>query len=153
QGVFTSILGVPPLLPGLISSAELSWAETNVVIPLNNAVRDAAAAHGFNFVSGIAAEFFAHGYAADDHWVVNISESLLNQRGIDGSFHPNGQGQDVYARHIFSTVAPALDINGGAPGWEGFSDTATSLATAGATSVAVGDVNGDGLPDLVVGAN
>ena len=155
-GVFTPILGinVPGIYSGgLISSAELQWAENNVVIPLNNAVHDAAAANGFNVVSGIAAEFFAHGYAADDHWVVNISESLLDQRGIDGSFHPNSQGQDVYARHIFGALAPALDINGSAPNWLGFSTTATALTTAGATSVATGDVNGDGLPDLVVGAN
>ncbi|MFL6033814.1 MAG: FG-GAP-like repeat-containing protein, partial [Gaiellaceae bacterium] len=151
-GVFTDILGFGPL-PGLISSAELRWAENNVVIPLNNAVRAAAAANGFNVVNGIAEEFFAHGYAANDHWVVNISESLANQHGIDGSFHPNGPGQDVYARHIFATLAPVLDVNGGAPGWLGFSDTPTTLTTPDATSIAVGDVSGDGFADIVVGAD
>ena len=78
---------------------------------------------------------------------------MANQRGIDGSFHPNGPGQDVYARHIFATLAPALDINGGAPGWLGFSDTPTTLTTADATSIAVGDVDGDAFDDLVIGAN
>jgi hypothetical protein len=37
--------------------------------------------------------------------------------------------------------------------WRGFAGTATDFTTAKATSVAVGDINGDGFADIVVGSN
>ncbi len=126
-GIYTSIIGIPEIGIGAITPEELEWAHTNVVVPLTAAVHAAAAAHDWHVVSGISDQFVAHGYASDDHWVVQLGESLLSQKDINGSFHPNAKGQDVYARQIFGALAPALGVSGVSAGWLGFSDTPTTL--------------------------
>ena len=128
---------------------------TNVVLPLNAAVQAAAAAsHGWNFVGGIANQFLDHGYAADDNWVVQILESFGSQKDKDGSFHPNGKGQAVYAAQIYQQLAAALGISGGSPNWLGFAASAAqTLTIANATSLASADVDGDNDADLVVGTS
>jgi hypothetical protein len=78
--------GLNDIIPGFqVSAAEESWAYSNVVVPLNNAIHDMAARHGWHLVSGIAAAFLDHGYTAapGDRWVNTAEES----REIEGPYH------------------------------------------------------------------
>ena len=153
-GIFAPILGALEWAGLSITAEELQWANANVVLPLNAGVQAAAALHGWNFVGGIASQFLDHGYAADDHWVVQILESLGSQKDKEGSFHPNGKGQAVYAAEIYKQLAAALGISGGSPNWLGFGTSAAqTLTIANATSLTTADVDGDNDRDLVVGTS
>ncbi|WP_182909305.1 SGNH/GDSL hydrolase family protein [Microbispora sp. H13382] len=92
------------------SADESRWAEAEVVTKLNDVVRAAAARNGWTYVGGPASDFLPHGYCASHaaKWVVTLSESGLGQRGVSGTFHPNGAGQDDYRRRI-SEALTALD--------------------------------------------
>jgi hypothetical protein len=87
---------------------ESTWAYQDVVLPLNERVHDAATAHGWNFVGGIAADFLTHGYCAQDSWVRSIPQSLYQQGNRDGTLHPNFAGHTDMANHLIDAVWPTL---------------------------------------------
>jgi len=72
-----------------IKKLEMEWASNNVVRPLNQAIEANARKHGWNFVSGIAAEFFdgGHGwcslgedqYGAPNNWINRSLQALAMQ--------------------------------------------------------------------------
>lgn len=51
------------------SRDEIDWMVDYAMPRLDDAVRDGAAAAGFNFVDGIQAKFAQHGYCATDNWI------------------------------------------------------------------------------------
>lgn len=91
---------------GLVTDDEATWARGHVVAGLNDAVRAAASAHGWDLVSGIAAQFVDHGYCADDPWVVRLGQSLARQDDEFGAFHPDRAGQEAYGDAIYPHLAP-----------------------------------------------
>lgn len=93
---------------GVISDDEAAWADEYVLANLNQAVRDGAAAHGWRYVGGIAADFERHGYCADEPYVVGIVESLQTQADPFGAFHPNRAGHEVYGRRLGRSLVNAM---------------------------------------------
>jgi Tol biopolymer transport system component len=96
----------------VIDDTEARYAGEEVLGGLNGAVHAAAAAHGWNVVSGIADGFTRHGYCADEHWVVRLGETFAQQDNEFGAFHPNLPGHQLYGRRIVETVAPTLRRGG-----------------------------------------
>jgi hypothetical protein len=98
----------PDLLFG-INEAEAKWAFESIIMPLNDAVRTAAALWGWVYVGGIASEFggaqsehlVAHGYCANAvRWARTFNDSLQCQRNEKGMLHPNPEGHKWYARRL-----------------------------------------------------
>jgi hypothetical protein len=102
------------VVPGLfwfgIGSDKIAWA-TQVEQTLNQLIREKAAAHGWNFVDGIAAAFRGHGYDAPDgqRWIRTATESMQMQgpqtgdtfqdvKQSTGTLHPNLLGQQAIAQ-------------------------------------------------------
>lgn len=97
----------------------------NVWAPaLNQAVKDGAIAAGFEFVSGISADFAKHGMCAADRFV-NTAEDSADKQGNDegdgsvlavlsttGTAHPNAKGYAKYAQRILDKLEPLMDNNG-----------------------------------------
>src|SRR5262249_40137796 len=151
RGNFVPLLGALSFIGLGVDASELQWASTTVVGGMNTAVAEAASRNGWHLVDGINDQFIDHGYMADDHYVVQILESVSNQSDIQGSFHPNGKGQAVYATQITKSVEAGLSISGSAPSWQGFQSVAAqTISTSGTTLVATGDIDNDGLADLVI---
>jgi hypothetical protein len=99
-----------------ITPDELAWLDVNAAGSINQAVADAAAAHGWNAVGGIYGPYATHGYCADDHWVVRIYESLLRQGDPNGVAHPNVAGHRHNGQAIGAALSAALYPDGpGAP--------------------------------------
>ncbi len=83
------------VLTGGISKEEMRWAHHEVVTPLNLAIKRAAEQHGWNYVTGIAAEFYGapeagrpgHGwcvlgndeYGRPNNWINRSTQSLAIQ--------------------------------------------------------------------------
>ncbi len=110
-----SVLGDIPVLPRLgfsITGDEATWASTNMLPSLNAAVASSALNHGWNFVDGILPQFIAHGYCANDHWVVRFRESLAHQGDTNGTIHPNASGHQVYGNAIDGALTAAFYANG-----------------------------------------
>lgn len=109
----TNPLGTIPA----ITPDELAWLDVNAAGSINQAVADAAAAHGWNAVGGIYGPYATHGYCADDHWVVRIYESLLRQGDPGGVAHPNVAGHRHNGQAIVAALTAALypDGPGAAP--------------------------------------
>ena len=132
-----------------IDRDEAEWARNSVIIPLNNAIRDAAERHadkGWHFVTGISEQFARHGYCANDNWVVRPYESarqqgpvwktttswgpifLLELREQKGTMHPNAAGQRAYARQVVKALTAA----------DGPGPSFTASTTSGAIASRVG---------------
>ena len=129
-----------------VTQEEADWAATTVVTGLNAQVRAAAAAHGWTAVTGIGFDFALHGYCADESWFVRLTESFGSQGDPEGSFHPNGRGQNAYAERIvaavrgklgLTTVKPTLPVLDGTPRLDVFN---AALVAPGALKALV-DVN------------
>src|SRR5260370_29715237 len=89
-----------------MTAASWQWSHDGVVVPLNNAVAAAAAAHGWQFVGGIASQFLNHGFCAwteGQNWVVAL-DSLFNQGDINGTAHANHAGQAVYRDALTTAI-------------------------------------------------
>jgi hypothetical protein len=84
----TDPLGV---MPGF-SVGEMGWLDVTAGQGINQAVHDAATAHGWTFVDGIYTSYAPHGYCAENHWVVRAPETLLMQGDHQGIAHPNVSG-------------------------------------------------------------
>ncbi|MBO3746217.1 SGNH/GDSL hydrolase family protein [Streptosporangiaceae bacterium NEAU-GS5] len=70
---------------------------------LNEAIRKAAAAYGWTYVSGVTAAFTGHDYcSASSRWFVSLNESLAWQGAVDGTAHPNHVGQGAFADLILA---------------------------------------------------
>ncbi len=105
-------------IPG-ITLPEIFWADTVVGSTLRNETAAAAAKYQWKFITetGINGQTISsasrkHGYCADNHWVVRIPESLLNQQDHLGSVHPNRQGQEIYKQAIYTQLVQDFYPNG-----------------------------------------
>jgi hypothetical protein len=86
----------------------MTWLDLVAAGSINRAVRDAAAAHGWNAVSGIHAGYATHGYCADNHWVVRVHETFLRQLDPKGMAHPNNAGHSHNAQAILAALTSDL---------------------------------------------
>jgi hypothetical protein len=105
----TATLLTNPLgaLPGL-STDELNWLDVVAAGSINQAGRDAAAAHGWTAVGQIYDAYAPHGYCADDHWVVRLHETFLRQGDEKGAAHPNIRGHTLNGQAILAALMPDL---------------------------------------------
>ncbi len=105
-----------------VDKAELTFARSTFLPGLNNAVRDAAAAHDWHFVGGISDDFAGHGYCvgANDQVeperyirtaaIAEITQgpNPFGRTRTTGTLHPNGRGQRVYRDRILAHVGPRV---------------------------------------------
>ena len=114
-------------LPG-VTEPETAWADMTVAKALHDVTESAAAMNLWHFVTKVdAADTSAqpdtigsvskyHGYCADDHWIIRLPETLINQEDILGAMHPNREGHGLYEQAIYSYLVADLYPNGlGAP--------------------------------------
>jgi len=102
-------------LPGVgITGTEAQWASTDMLVRLNQAVAAAAQRNSWHYVGGIYNDFKNHGYCAIDsqRWIVQLTESLLNQHNQFGTIHPNRLGHVDYGSRL-STAMTADFYAGG----------------------------------------
>jgi hypothetical protein len=95
---------------GDIDAAESTWAEQNIVNPLNAIVQNAAAANGWTFVSGVSSKFLTHGYCASpqDRWVRHYLESKSIQGNEKCALHPNITGHFQYRLALDAVLKPFI---------------------------------------------
>lgn len=86
-----------------LSPDEFRWANTNLVGPLNDALKAAAKKNGWNLID-VNSDFTKHGVCATDHWITRFDETFQHQGDQYGFFHPNGAGQDDYAKRILQAL-------------------------------------------------
>ena len=91
---------------GTITRAEAADAESELLLPVNAALKTAAAIYGWHLVSGIASQSSTHGVCSTRPWFVDVSESLIDQHDVLGTLHPNGQGQQAIAGLVVSALKP-----------------------------------------------
>jgi lysophospholipase L1-like esterase len=89
---------------GMITRAEAAEAESELIVPVNDALRSAAATYGWHFVSGIAAQSVAQGLCAARPWFVGVLQSLVEQHDVLGTLHPNRLGQQAMAKLAVSAL-------------------------------------------------
>ena len=108
------------MIPG-VSLVETTYLNSVTVGALTEVVRSNAAAHGWNFIGGIAAGFESasgqgHGYCAEPdggnvttdygapatqgRWMVRLQDAFLIQGNKMGGVHPNRSGYRHYANQI-----------------------------------------------------
>ncbi len=102
-----------------VSKANVQFAVTNIYNPLNAAVQAAATAEGWTYVGGIAAAFKTHGYPSSSSWIRTITDSLLMQHNISGSFHPTAAGQQAIAGLLLSAYEGTTPPTIGSPAPKG----------------------------------
>jgi len=112
SGAYCDHQPFPDPLSG-IAGCEARWASECVLPRLNHELCRTAQLHGWNYVSGIAPAFDAHGWCALDHWINTIDESVLRQGHFRGGVHPNKNGYDAIAKPLAAAIAARLA--GGAP--------------------------------------
>jgi lysophospholipase L1-like esterase len=91
-------------LRGTITRAEAADAESELLLPVNTALKAAAAAFGWHLVSGIASQSTPHGICSTRSWFVDVTESLIGQHDVLGTLHPNRQGQQAIAGLVLSEL-------------------------------------------------
>jgi hypothetical protein len=96
-------------LPG-VSADEARWAQREVLAPLNDEVRAAAARNGWRVVGGVSEAFRTHGICARHHqeWVVRPVGSVLRELQFTGTLHPNERGHGATATLIGPVLAATL---------------------------------------------
>jgi hypothetical protein len=86
------------------------WAIHRVENPLQDAVRDAAAAHRWHYLAGIRQLFQGHGVCRlRDRWINSASDSLGAQLDVNGTWHANRTGQLRMADLITPVLQSAVD--------------------------------------------
>ena len=102
-GDFPTLLNCP--LGGL-EQDEWEFLYNDMIVPLNDAIAAAAAAHGWHVAGGIESAFRTHGYCAPaaDRWIVSLNDSTSGQGEQLGTGHPNLTGQAAYRDSILNTV-------------------------------------------------
>lgn len=143
-----------------VAPVEWAFLYDHMVVPLNEAVAAAAAAHDWVLVTGIADAFRDHGYCASvgpgtqlgDGWVVKLPESVSTQNDLDevqfpicfvqdsgcdgdikGTGHPNLSGQEVYRDRILAALTQFNPPN------------TTAVASSGGEPYAFGMPSSDGV--------
>jgi PKD repeat protein len=117
-------------LPG-VTLPETLWASTVVEGGLRDAMRTAASASDWHFVDGIFDAFSTHGYCADQHWLVRLTQTFGIQGNVDGAVHPNADGHAVYRDRIASSLTRDFYVNG-------------AVGSPRVPDQCAGDCNGDG---------
>jgi Ca2+-binding RTX toxin-like protein len=84
------------------------WAYQHVLVPLNEVAERAAHVNGWEFVGRIASAFKRHGYCANASWFHSLPNSVQHQHSLNGTFHPNHDGQRCYARNITAHLEATL---------------------------------------------
>jgi hypothetical protein len=92
----------------LLDHQAFGWADSQVLVPLNELAERSAHTNGWEFVGRIASAFKRHGYCAKETWFHSLTNSLWNQHSPAGSFHPNPAGQRCYARNIIAHLEATL---------------------------------------------
>ena len=88
-----------------LTRGELEWAYPKVIVPLNEAVREAARANNWVHISGLQEAFKYHGVCAgSDKWVVGLRASYDTQGDLEGTMHPNFFGQTAYQIALLDAV-------------------------------------------------
>jgi len=97
---------------GRVSIGESTWAHDHVLVPLNEAIRDAAGEYGWTLVEGVDERFDGHGICGgeDQRWVVTLHESLNRQGDHRGTLHPNAAGHGATAELIRPQLEDVLDL-------------------------------------------
>lgn len=93
---------------GTITRDEATEAESELLVPTNEALRAAAATYGWHLVSGVAAQSIPHGVCSSQPWFLDVYESLIRQHDVLGTLHPNAQGQQAIAALAFAALKPTL---------------------------------------------
>jgi len=91
----------------LLLTDEWNFLYYNMVVPLNNRIKQVADQFGWHRVGGIAADFLEHGYcvgSSGERWVVSFPESITTQGDYSGTAHPNNLGHKNYATHIVEAI-------------------------------------------------
>lgn len=114
----------------LITHDEWQFLFDNFVTPINTVIRDVSERYGWTYVGGVASDFRRHGYCADPtlgnptgrSWVRKAPESEIVQGDLNGTGHPNHDGQRVYGWRILEKLVPVVPprteasaTSGGAP--------------------------------------
>jgi hypothetical protein len=97
----------------------MAFGYNEVEVPLNNAVKAAAAKHGWNLVSGIAAAFLDHGITANpaDRWVNTDEESRVSEGPVDSSGSAAAAGAALGAKFGISIAGLPGGVLGGIAGF------------------------------------
>jgi hypothetical protein len=95
-------------------AADRKWGHDAIVVPMNAAVDQAAARHGWQLIGGIGNQFRRHGLCATpgNRWIVSPIESLVNQGTLNGAYHANARGQSVIAGDIGDALARQFELSG-----------------------------------------
>jgi hypothetical protein len=100
---------------GSVTTRELELARSLVLEPLNQAVAQAGADHGWNVVGGVAERFAEHGYCAGRRaWVTTAGRSIgalggpRLQARLLGTLHPNEAGHEDTAQLIVASLDRSL---------------------------------------------
>jgi len=91
---------------GTITQSEAAQAETELLQPVNAAVKTAASTFGWHLVSGITSQSTPHGLCSTRPWFVGVSQSLVEQHDVLGTLHPNRQGHQAMAGAVVSALKP-----------------------------------------------
>jgi lysophospholipase L1-like esterase len=89
---------------GTITRAEAEEAERELLLPVNAALRIAAATYGWHLVSGLASQSTTHGVCSTSSWFVDVAQSLIAQHDVLGTLHPNRLGQQAAANLMVSAL-------------------------------------------------
>ncbi len=89
---------------GTITRTEAEEAERELLLPVNAAVKTAAATYGWHLVSGLAAQSTLHGVCSTSSWFVDVAQSLIVQHDVLGTLHPNRLGQQAAANLVVSAL-------------------------------------------------
>jgi hypothetical protein len=112
---FGFIQGVDPtgnFRDGVIDSREISWAEDNVILPLNEKVRFIARVFNWTLVGQpepLSKRGYCTGYGGhlDDSRLINTyADSKRLQGDPEGTLHPDYYGQFIYGTHFAAALEP-----------------------------------------------
>ena len=95
---------------GILTRREAAEAEAELLVPVNAAIAAAAAAHGWQVVTGAAERSRTHGYCVTDpaqRWFVTYPESQIAQGNENGTLHPDELGHADTARLVVARLRAA----------------------------------------------